>query len=64
MTLKEMKRDFILKVLEKNSGNRTRTSKSLGISIRCLRSNLAIYRREGFEVCKPAGNVKLQKSSS
>ncbi len=43
MTMKEMEKLLIKETLKAHSGNRTRTAKALGISIRTLRNKLKIY---------------------
>ena len=45
-TLDEMERVMIRYALEKNSGNRIRAAKQLGISVRTLRNKLRQYREE------------------
>lgn len=46
-TVGEVERDLILRTLERVSGNRTRASEMLGISIRTLRNKLHEYRLSG-----------------
>ena len=43
MTLKEMERWLIKETLKQHNGNRTRTAKALGISIRTLRNKINTY---------------------
>jgi two-component system response regulator HydG len=43
MTIKEMEKELIIKTLEDNDGNRTRTSKILGITRRTLQHKLKEY---------------------
>ena len=50
MTLADIERQVILSTLNKQHGNRTRTSEVLGISIRTLRNRLREYRTDGFQV--------------
>lgn len=45
-TKKEMERELILKTLEEE-GNRTRTAKRLGISLRTLQTRLSEYKKNG-----------------
>ncbi len=45
--LAEVEREHILRVLEEEGGNRTRTAKALGISLRGLRYKLKGYEEEG-----------------
>jgi hypothetical protein len=52
-TLDEIERDHILQVLVHCAGNRTRSAKLLGISIRGLRMKLAAYARDGHAVPGP-----------
>jgi two-component system response regulator AtoC len=47
---------FILKTLEHHKGNRTHTSKTLGISLRTLRNKIAELAEAGFEVPVPLRN--------
>jgi len=47
-TLEEMERNFILKTLTQQNGNRTWTAKKLGISVRTLRNKLNQYRDQGI----------------
>ena len=42
--LSEVERDHIIRSLEQNGGNRTRTAEMLDISIRTLRNKLNEYR--------------------
>ncbi len=49
-TLSDIEREVILTTLERQEGNRTRTSDLLGISIRTLRNRLREYRELGFAV--------------
>ena len=44
-TKKEMERELILKTLEEEGGNRTRTAKRLGISLRTLQTRLSEYKK-------------------
>lgn len=46
MTMKEMEKELILKTLERMGGNRTRTAKALGISLRALQYRLKDYAME------------------
>ena len=53
ITLAEVEREHILHTLIYCRGNRTRTAKFLGISIRCLRNKLHEYKQSGSDVCVP-----------
>ena len=53
-TLAEIEREVILNTLQRLSGNRTRTSEVLGISIRTLRNRLREYRGAGYHVVSHA----------
>ena len=44
ITLKDMERKFILEILEKVQGNKTKASKILGISVRTIRNKLNEYK--------------------
>ncbi|MBM7559359.1 sigma-54-dependent transcriptional regulator [Marinitoga litoralis] len=48
MTLEEMEKELILKTLEKYSGNKTKTAKALGISLRTLQYKLKKYENGGI----------------
>jgi hypothetical protein len=52
-TLDDVERDYILSVLRRCEGNRTRASKLLGISVRGLRIKLAAYFEHGHQVPEP-----------
>jgi DNA-binding NtrC family response regulator len=52
LTLADIERKVILKTLSQLNGNRTRTSESLGISIRTLRNRLRDYRGDGYPVAE------------
>jgi len=45
-TLRDIEKNVILKTLQENENNRTRTAETLGISIRTLRNKLREYRNE------------------
>jgi two-component system response regulator FlrC len=53
-SVKDVERELILQTLNRESWNRTRASRKLGISLRTLRNKLQEYRREGF---LPAGEM-------
>ena len=53
-SLAEMERRLILETLQATGGNRTHTSRLLGISIRTLRNRLRDYRQAGIAVAPPA----------
>jgi len=44
-TKKEMEKELILKTLEEEGGNRTRTAKRLGVSLRTLQTRLSEYKK-------------------
>jgi transcriptional regulator with GAF, ATPase, and Fis domain len=48
-----VERRLILKTLEHCAGNRTRTARVLGISLRSLRNKLRDYAAEGIRVPAP-----------
>jgi len=47
-TLKDLEREFILKTLAEQGGNRSKTAEILGISVRTLRNKLKEYKKEGY----------------
>ncbi len=47
-TLEDIERSHILEALERNDGNRSATSKELGISVRKLYYRIAQYQDDGF----------------
>ncbi|MFH1942529.1 MAG: sigma-54 dependent transcriptional regulator [bacterium] len=50
LTLREIEKSLILKTLQEQEANRTKTADLLGISVRTLRNKLNEYRREGVNV--------------
>jgi two-component system, response regulator FlrC len=52
-TLLDVERRLILKTLEHCAGNRTRTARVLGISLRSLRNKLRDYAAAGIRVPAP-----------
>lgn len=48
LSLREVEKNLLLKTLEEGGGNRTRTAKVLGITVRTLRNKLKEYREEGW----------------
>ena len=48
--LSEIEKKTILRVLQENDGNRTHSSKELGISVRTLRNKIRDYREEGIRI--------------
>ena len=51
-TLEEVKKLFILCTLKQNNGNKSQTSRDLGISIRCLRDRLKRQAEEERNIKK------------
>ncbi len=49
-TIQEMEMHLILKSLDRTSGNRTKASELLGISVRTLRNKLGEYRKIGLDI--------------
>jgi DNA-binding NtrC family response regulator len=49
-TIQEMEMHLIIKSLDKTSGNRTKASELLGISVRTLRNKLGEYRKIGLDI--------------
>jgi DNA-binding NtrC family response regulator len=50
--LSDAEREHILKTLKENHGNRTKSAFALGISVRCLRMKLKLYRDQNIEVAE------------
>ena len=50
MTLREAERTMIMKTLDSQNQNRTKTAEVLGISVRTLRNKLNEYREEGHTI--------------
>jgi DNA-binding NtrC family response regulator len=50
MTLREVEKNLILRTLQDQNDNRTRTADLLGISVRTLRNKLNEYRKDGVNV--------------
>ncbi len=50
MTLQEVEKSLILRMLKEQNNNRTKTAELLGISVRTLRNKLNEYRKEGVVV--------------
>lgn len=50
ITIDDLKRAFILTVLKRNNGNKTKTSEEIGMSLKCLRANIQKYELEGCEI--------------
>lgn len=48
LSLREVEKNLLLKTLEREGGNRTRSAKVLGITVRTLRNKLKEYREEGW----------------
>lgn len=48
VSISEVERAHILRILKQQNGNRTRAAKILGISIRTLRNKLNEYREQGY----------------
>jgi DNA-binding NtrC family response regulator len=49
-TIQEMEMHLIIKSLDQTSGNRTKASELLGISVRTLRNKLGEYRKIGLDI--------------
>jgi len=49
-TIQEMEMHLIMKSLDSTSGNRTKASELLGISVRTLRNKLGEYRKIGLDI--------------
>jgi DNA-binding NtrC family response regulator len=61
-TFADMEREIILKVLDENWANRTRTAQVLDLSVRTLRAKLAVYRKQGFQIPgKPIESEEVPK---
>ena len=52
-SLAQVERDYILEMLTRCNGNRTRAARILGISVRGLRGKLRAYERDGVRVISP-----------
>ncbi|MCK5145997.1 sigma-54-dependent Fis family transcriptional regulator [bacterium] len=50
ITLREVEKQLILRTLDENGANRTKTADILGISVRTLRNKLNEYRQEGIDI--------------
>jgi DNA-binding NtrC family response regulator len=50
MTLRDVEKNLIMKTLQENDNNRTKTAELLGISVRTLRNKLNEYRQEGLSL--------------
>ena len=50
MTLREVEKNLIIRTLQEQSDNRTKTADLLGISVRTLRNKLNEYRKDGINV--------------
>lgn len=50
MTLRDVEKSLIIKTLQEQDENRTKTAELLGISVRTLRNKLNEYRKEGVNV--------------
>lgn len=54
-TLADREKAWILEVLEREGGNRTRAARKLGVSVRTIRNKLALYSLEGPIPAPPNG---------
>jgi two-component system response regulator FlrC len=54
-TLADREKAWILEVLEREGGNRTRAARRLGVSVRTIRNKLALYSLEGPVPAPPNG---------
>ncbi len=52
-TLARLERELILQTLQNHQGNRTTSATVLGISVRCLRNKIRVYKRCGESVPAP-----------
>jgi len=52
-TLARLERELILQTLQNHQGNRTISATVLGISVRCLRNKIRVYKRHGESVPAP-----------
>jgi len=57
LTLREVEQQYILRTLRDNGGNRTRTARILGISLRCLQYRLKAYAEEGVHIAAQPGRA-------
>jgi len=57
-TLARLERELILQTLRKHQGNRTISATVLGISVRCLRNKIRVYKRCGESVPEPQTAVR------
>jgi DNA-binding NtrC family response regulator len=49
-SIQDVERDLVLETLANNRGNRTRSARLLGVSVRTLRNKIAEYSAEGVDV--------------
>ncbi len=59
-TIAEREKSWILEILEQEGGNRTRTAKRLGVSVRTIRNKLSLYSRQEAEADARARNQWLE----
>jgi DNA-binding NtrC family response regulator len=57
LTLADVERAYVLKVLNRCGGNRTAAARWLGISVRGLRDKLHAYADGGFEIPRPQSGI-------
>ena len=61
VTYQDLMSAFMLVVLERNLGNKTRTSRELKVPVRTLRSRLHNVASLGYEVCPYVAQNKCDK---
>jgi DNA-binding NtrC family response regulator len=50
LTLRQVEQEYVLRTLRDTGGNRTRTARILGISLRCLQYKLKAYAEDGVRI--------------
>ena len=61
LSLQHLMCAYIIIVLKRNNGNRTRTSKEIGMPLRTFRSRLWVLESLGYEVPKYQRQTKSKK---
>ena len=59
-TLARLERELILQTLQNHQGNRTTSATVLGISVRCLRNKIRVYKRQGESVPEPQTAFRIE----